>query len=188
MTVKDLSRLKKLEAEARTDAKTGLGNPWLLRAEREKLSRTGGTVAMLDVDNLKRINDQLGHAAGDRVLREVGRLLRQHTRKEDLAVRFGGDEFLLFLPRTGLKEARAMMKRMEELLSGLGAFLELPFPLRVSYGLAELGPGEDLEKAVQIADRDMYRQKRAASREFHPPPKAASRDPEGQKKAASKAG
>lgn len=162
LTVRDLRQLKRLEAEARTDAKTGLGNPWLLRAEQEKLSRAGGTVAMLDVDNLKRINDQFGHAAGDRVLREVGRLLRQHTRKDDLAVRFGGDEFLLFLPRTGLREARNIMKRMEGLLSRLGDFLELPFPVRVSYGLAELGPGQDFEEAVRMADRDMYRRKRKA--------------------------
>lgn|GEM_PF-5560904 len=162
LTVRDLRRLKRLEAEARTDAKTGLGNPWLLRAERERLSRTGGTVAMLDVDNLKRINDQFGHATGDRVLREVGRLLRQHTRKDDLAVRFGGDEFLLFLPRTGLREARSIMERMEGLLSRLSAFLELPFPVRVSYGLAELRPGQNLEEAVRTADRDMYRRKRKA--------------------------
>lgn len=152
---------------ARTDALTGLGNRYRLQEERRRLStekrRTGSDtaaiVAMLDIDNMKLINDAWGHPTGDRLLREIGALLQQHTRSSDVAIRYGGDEFVLLLPQTELVQGQRLLRRLSRLMSGLGEFLELPVAISVSYGLAEMPPGGTLEDAIREADEAMYRNK-----------------------------
>ncbi len=165
-----LKQRRQLEELAHTDALTGLGNRYRLQEARHRLiaasggGRAGGghvaaTVAMLDVDNMKQINDGLGHHIGDKVLQEIGGLLQRHTRQSDVAVRYGGDEFVLVLPRTSLTQAQRMMRRLEKLMNGLSRFLDIPLPVSVSYGLAEVEPGEALEEALVRADKAMYRRK-----------------------------
>lgn len=152
---------------ARTDALTGLGNRRRLQEERRRLSAdsrragtpTSTTVAMIDVDNMKLINDVWGHPMGDLLLREIGALLQQHTRDSDVAIRYGGDEFVLLLPQTELTQAQRLLRRLSRLMNGLGEFLELPIDVSVSYGLAELPVSGGLEDAIRHADKAMYRQK-----------------------------
>ncbi len=164
--VSDAARLRdSLEEEARrlreqalTDALTGLGNRFRLQQAGEALEPEA-TVAMLDVDNMKMINDGCGHQVGDRVLQEIGSLLRRHTRQSDVAVRYGGDEFVLLLPKTTLAQAQRLMRRLEKLMGELGRFLEIPGGVSVSYGLTTLRPAEALEDAIVRADRAMYRRK-----------------------------
>lgn len=129
------------------------------------------TVAMLDVDNMKSINDGLGHHVGDRVLQEIGGLLQRHTRQSDVAIRYGGDEFVLLLPHTTLTQAQRLMRRLEKMMRGLGEFLEMPVNVSVSYGLAEVGEGEPLEDALVRADRAMYTRKRRRRRQPWTPSK-----------------
>ena len=119
-----------------------------LQNEIDRARRTGGNLvaAFVDVDGLKSVNDGLGHAAGDALLREVADGLRRHVRSYDLVVRLGGDEFFCALPGVNQAEARAR-------LTDLAAELRLAEPPRsVSFGLAELRDGEKPDSLVDRAD------------------------------------
>lgn len=180
--VSQIARLRELwEAEARrlreqalTDALTGLGNRFRL-LEAGRTLEPEATVAMLDVDNMKTINDGCGHQVGDRVLQEIATVLRRHTRQSDVAVRYGGDEFVLLLPKTTLSQAQRLMRRLERLMNELGRFLEIPGGVSVSYGLTTLRPAEALEDAIVRADRAMYRRKMRRRARLGRPPAAGER-------------
>lgn len=157
---------RRLRAEAEHDALTGLGNLRLLRrrmaAERARFDRYGMPLALVvvDVDKLKRINDQHGHRAGDRALRGVADVLRREVRETDLAVRTGGDEFVVLLPHTTLAEGMAFAHRTS------AAIAELEpggIPVTVSIGVASLasrGSAESDDDLLHRADSAAYRAKR----------------------------
>ena len=111
-TARMTRELRRTERKAWTDPLTRLGNRRLLEDKLadifESRKRSGDDLAMvmMDVDNFKPLNDTLGHKAGDDLLKFIGDLLRQCVREEDLAIRFGGDEFLLILPGASAAEAR----------------------------------------------------------------------------------
>ncbi len=141
-----------LRQQAATDQLTGLlnRNGFQAAATRERAiaERTGSplTVAVLDLDGFKQINDSLGHAAGDRLLADLGRRWRECLRAGDILGRYGGDEFVLLLPATSRREADAVLKhlRVEELDVGWSA------------GISDWLPGEELAACVARADRDLY--------------------------------
>ena len=114
------------------------------------------TIALLDVDHFKRINDQFGHAEGDAVLRLLCSTLQEHLRASDLLVRWGGEEFLLILPQThlagGLAAVDAVRALVAELSCSCGRFT-------VSVGLAQLAESEDVSRVVQRADAMLYQAK-----------------------------
>jgi two-component system chemotaxis response regulator CheY len=122
-------------------------------------------VILCDVDGLKSVNDTAGHLVGDSVLRSVGTTLRSTARAEDVVARFGGDEFVLLLPRTGLEAARALVKRLstelpEQTYMWAGTPHSLP---RVSYGIAAF-PEDGLlaDQLIAKADERMYADKALA--------------------------
>ena len=115
-------------------------------------------IAFLDVVGLKRTNDTCGHQAGDRVLRAVGASLREGLRSYDVAVRWGGDEFVCALPGSTLASARRRFDDVQTRLSEACADAVL------TVGLAELQPDEPPEDAINRADRDLYRQRRSPAR------------------------
>lgn len=120
-----------------------------------------GCAVVLDIDNLKPINDSLGHAAGDVAIREVARSIRSIIRADDLLFRWGGDEFLILL--FNLTEPEAY-KRFGSLNSKLAAALPgatEPVPLIVSYGLAQFSTMAEIEQAIDKADAAMYAQKQS---------------------------
>jgi diguanylate cyclase (GGDEF)-like protein len=127
------------------------GHDFLTR-ELERARRTGHglVIAFLDVVGLKRTNDELGHEAGDNVLRAVGVALAEGFRAYDVVVRWGGDEFVCALPASRLADAR---RRFEQVQARLGA--EVP-AVHLSVGLTEVIEGDTLQAAVSRADRDLY--------------------------------
>lgn len=154
---------------ARTDALTGLLNrrAWQEEAEalRKLVLRQSGdlTLVVLDLDHFKRVNDSLGHAAGDAVLRDVGRLLRSELRASDRVGRIGGEEFAIAMPFTSRQAAAT---RLEQLRRRIAEHLIVHdgdrFSVTVSCGIATLKPRpESIESLMRRADEALYGAKRA---------------------------
>ncbi len=124
---KELSQLhrelEKSQQEAHTDALTGLinrrGLEKVLEVERirSRQNKTPLSAIMLDIDHFKRINDTYGHLVGDSLLKGLGLLLKTKIRKNDMAVRYGGEEFLIVLPETGLEGATAVAEKIKAALN-----------------------------------------------------------------------
>jgi diguanylate cyclase (GGDEF)-like protein len=129
--------------------KFGLGR---ITVEIDRARRTSGSLilAFLDVDGLKQVNDEHGHLEGDRLLRRVGEMLREHVRPYDVIVRYGGDEFLCAMPNLTRTAAAARMATIVADLSHAS-----PYSTGVTVGLAELEAGDDLNRLVERADSDL---------------------------------
>ncbi|MEA2645980.1 MAG: hypothetical protein QOE92_1063 [Chloroflexota bacterium] len=142
---------------AHTDDLTGLPN----RREFERILREGGrehhfSILAIDLDNLKMINDEHGHEAGDAILRLVSRYLRAGLRAEDSLARVGGDEFVAILPATEETVALEIAQRLTSTMNGVA----VPFgAARISSGCASGGPGADPREVWNLADEALYRAK-----------------------------
>lgn len=162
-------REERIRMLSRTDALTGLHNRRsimeALEHEIARSARQGSalSVVILDLDHFKRINDTWGHPAGDQVLRESARLLRQNVRDADLVGRYGGEEFMIILPGAGLREAQSVLERCRLKLAEAEIATESNELLRVSasFGLACDEAGGDLAAQILIkgADEALYRAK-----------------------------
>jgi len=170
--VKDQTRqinamLRRAERAAWIDPLTKLGNRRLLedRLERvlEAQQRTGQdlTVVMLDLDHFKNLNDTLGHSVGDDMLRFVGELLRGALRPTDVAVRYGGDEFVIILVDTTPEDAAALTERLARLFRQRAAVLNLDPPVSMSAGVASLLQGRPSSgrNLLEMADQALYKAK-----------------------------
>lgn len=150
---------------ALTDPLTGLYNrryaeDLLKRLVSEAARGRSFSVLALDLDGLKRLNDTLGHAAGDRVLARIGELLRLQLRGSDVPIRVGGDEFLALLPGTREDQAKAVGERLRAAIrdddwSAIGR------PVSISVGAAEWRSGQSGDDTVKAADARLYEAKRA---------------------------
>lgn len=118
-----------------------------------------GVVAVFDIDNLKRINDQYGHTSGDHAIRAAATAIRNRVRAEDLLFRWGGDEFVVILPNFTADQLRT---RLQALVAGVTARTEGGAEIRfyLSWGDAEFGAKRTLGDAIQIADAAMYKSRR----------------------------
>ncbi len=114
----------------------------------------------IDLDHFKRINDVYGHAAGDAVLRGVAETLNVCLRECDLLGRFGGEEFVVLLPETGIDDAMRVADRMRKDVACL-QLGQIPEAITVSAGVAEWTSDETGEALLQRADRALYRAKDA---------------------------
>jgi diguanylate cyclase (GGDEF)-like protein len=116
------------------------------------------TVAYVDVDDFKHVNDRVGHGGGDQVLQFLAGALRTVTRESDLVARMGGDEFVLLLPHTGEDGARALLDRVRAKIAEV--MQEAPVPVTVSIGaVAYSTPPAEILEIVRRADALMYRTK-----------------------------
>jgi diguanylate cyclase (GGDEF)-like protein len=154
---------------AQTDPLTGLANLRAFRArldeEVKRASRYPSplTCVMADMDQLKPINDELGHAAGDRAIAAVAAVIREELRETDFGARYGGDEFVILLPHTSAEEGRVFAERVCARLKETQLQLAgRTVPLGASFGVACLtGSGDDAADAlVREADAALYAAKR----------------------------
>lgn len=114
---------------------------------------------MFDLDHFKHINDQLGHAGGDRALRLVARCVREILRVQDIASRHGGDEFALLLRHASVADAMRVASRLVSRVQFLSSGAGLP-TLSLSFGVVQVRPAEPLAQALQRADKALYEAKR----------------------------
>jgi len=153
---------EQLRHQASSDSLTALANHRrlleVLHSEILRSKRTGRefSLLMLDLDGLKKVNDQFGHLAGDRALCRLGQILRDCCRSIDTAARYGGDEFAVVLPETGTAAAALVARRIFELLD---ADAEQP-PLSVSVGIASYPADADgIGTLLYAADKALYAMK-----------------------------
>jgi diguanylate cyclase (GGDEF)-like protein len=159
-----------IECSAILDSLTGVFNReyfyevWHREVERCRRHKMVSSLLMLDVDDLKGVNDRYGHAAGDRALHQLGELISKHLRAVDVPCRYGGDEFAVVLPDTGREEAFAVGERIR---CGVGSFFQQysvgghSYALTVSGGVATCLAGfPAAESVIAMADRLLYAAKR----------------------------
>jgi diguanylate cyclase (GGDEF)-like protein len=158
-------RIRTEEEMARTDGLTGIMNGrafYELAGTLLALSRRRGSPVALgyvDLDNFKWVNDTMGHAEGDRVLRSVAAEITATIRGTDVAARLGGDEFAVLLPETSSAGARSLFRKVQERL--LRAAEAEGWPITVSAGVILFAPAPaSVEDAIRAADALMYRVKK----------------------------
>lgn len=161
-----LSRERYLELEhtAIRDPLTGLYNrrefQRALASELARLKRYGGncSLAMIDVDGFKRVNDTQGHAAGDAVLRLVAQILTTHTRKTDTVARYGGDEFVVLMPNTHRQSCEKVCSYLAYIIASALQNAELGLSASIGGVAFDTPPGSEAA-AIRQADEAMYEAK-----------------------------
>lgn len=167
VTFRDIHDLKMLSDKnhrlSQTDQLTGVFNrragQQLLESEMARSHRSGlpFSVVMCDVDHFKSVNDQWGHACGDQVLCRVAQTLRSTCRNIDAVVRWGGDEFLVILPATSLKDSRIVADRLRQSVQSLECRWEAAMVSpTLSLGCAASQPGLSLAELMKAADESLY--------------------------------
>ena len=158
-------RFSVLSRLALTDPVTGLANrrggEEALAREVSRARRSGSPLSLVlfDIDHFKRINDEAGHANGDKVLRGISEILSASQRGSDLAMRWGGEEFLVLLPDVGLTGARIFAERVRENVQNL--VIPETGRITVSAGVSELVGDEEPATALARSDANLYRAKAA---------------------------
>jgi diguanylate cyclase len=158
--------LRRLSEEVQTDQLTQIANRRGLIAafevEQAKQGRDESllALALLDIDNFKKLNDTLGHAAGDTALKSLAERVSASLRPGDMVARYGGEEFVLMLPRTPLDEAQQVLTRLQRALS-MALFMHEGKDVFVTFsaGVTLYRPGETLEVALDRADVALYEAK-----------------------------
>lgn len=167
------SELRRLSDEVSTDALTQVANRRGLQrafeqelAVRARQAEGGGaaaplSVGLIDIDNFKRLNDTLGHAAGDTALKTLAAAVRERLRPTDHLARFGGEEFVVLLPATDAQEAQQALTRLQRgLTAALFMHGEQEVFVTFSAGVTGWRDGETLEAALERADEALYEAKR----------------------------
>jgi diguanylate cyclase (GGDEF)-like protein len=133
----------------------------LLRSpERGQKVVTSGSVAVLDIDNLKPINDTMGHTVGDKAIRAVARAMRSLVRADDMLFRWGGDEFLVLMFQLPQPEASRRLAKLNQILEeNAERWIGMPVTVTVSFGVAGFTSLPDLGLAIEQADKAMYTKK-----------------------------
>jgi diguanylate cyclase len=161
------SELRRLSDEVSTDPLTQIANRRGLmqafEAEQSRLARGGGALAvgLIDIDNFKRLNDELGHNAGDEALKSLAQAVSQALRPTDHVARYGGEEFVVLLPQTPVEEGQQILTRLQRSVSS-GLFMHENKKVLVTFsaGVTCYRDGERIEEALERADQALYEAKR----------------------------
>ena len=121
-----------------------------------RMSDMPASVIVIDLDHFKRVNDQRGHYAGDRVLQTVGEILRAQSRNTDGLGRWGGEEFVLVCPSTSLSQAADMAEKLRHRIMETTFIPEDPLPITASFGVAASDADQTFEDAFRKADQALY--------------------------------
>lgn len=166
-SIGNIKLFEKIQRQATTDGLTGLVNhkTFYENLERElwRSRRYGGQISliMVDIDNLKTINDTHGHRAGDEVIRQISRKITECIRQIDIAARYGGDEFAIILPNTSLSEATIVAQRMVEVVAASPTtWNKEQIGLSISAGLGQYDAGANPEDITSGADQALYQAKK----------------------------
>jgi diguanylate cyclase (GGDEF)-like protein/PAS domain S-box-containing protein len=157
------SKIAEVQRLAETDTLTGVANRYRLEktleleVERAERFHQPLSVIALDIDDFKIVNDEFGHANGDMVLVQMSRLLKKNIREIDLLARWGGDEFMILLPNTGLEAAAHTAEKLRQLI--VEAKLDKRATITSSFGVAQLRQGESAMRLSIRADNALYQSK-----------------------------
>jgi diguanylate cyclase (GGDEF)-like protein len=170
LSLTNIELRERLENMALRDGLTGLYNrrflDEMLEHELAKLRRNGkrAAVVLIDVDHFKRFNDTYGHQMGDEALRKVGAALLSAVRASDVVCRYGGEEFVVFLPECNTEEALAKAEALRAAISAITMRVdgEVIPPIGASFGVAMFpDAGDNRGELIKLADRALYRAKDA---------------------------
>ena len=159
--------MKRLSDEVSTDQLTQIANRrGLMQAfevERARLERSGGelSIGLLDIDNFKKLNDELGHSAGDEALKSLAAIVSKTLRPTDRIARYGGEEFVVLLPETPAAEGEQVLTRLQRSLTG-GLFMHKDKQIFVTFSAGVTGyrMAERIEDSLERADQALYEAKR----------------------------
>lgn len=167
-SIGNIKLFEKIQHQASTDGLTGLANHKtfyeILEKELWRSRRYGGQISliMIDIDNLKKINDTHGHRAGDKVIREISQKIRECIRQIDTAARYGGDEFAVILPNTSLADAIVVAMRMVDTVAhSPTTWKKEEIALSISVGLGQYDADTNPEDITSSSDRALYTAKQA---------------------------
>lgn len=153
------------------DMLTGVHNRYYFEKQLEKykkLRNFNGGVVMIDVNGLKRINDNYGHFAGDRLIKGTANFLNSQFREKDLVARFGGDEFCILLPDIKKEELEVVAERLRAKAGEIETGSRKDFKIDIAIGTAYAQKSEELDGAIKAADEAMYQDKIALKKRSDP--------------------
>ncbi|WP_226571051.1 sensor domain-containing diguanylate cyclase [Mangrovibacter yixingensis] len=162
-------RNQQLNSQAQTDKLTGLYNRYRLDSELLSLINQASntrnfSLVLMDIDHFKQVNDMYGHQTGDIILRKISELVCEHLRWQDIAGRWGGEEFMLLITESNKTQLIAVLKRLQQAI----AHASMPFGLTItcSFGATHWQPGDDEQNIVQRADIALYDAKNQGRNRF----------------------
>lgn len=143
------------------DSMTGLYNRWFFETEFERFKNGREfpvSLIFLDIDKLKAINDKYGHTVGDTIIIKTAEILKKSIRKNDIAARVGGDEFVILVPETDDKVASRIIGKIQKELETHNKKSKRLIKVSMGYGVA--GDKKEMELVLKEADQNMYKQKK----------------------------
>ncbi|RXJ04121.1 GGDEF domain-containing protein [Anaerobacillus alkaliphilus] len=153
---------------AERDHLTNLYNRVFISQKLPKLlkQKNNLSICIVDIDSFKYINDTHGHLMGDDVIKRIAYVLNSETRKTDIVVRWGGDEFIIIAPNLTDEVLVSLNERINDRLKEISG--QYKFSISVSMGFATCSKGKDIEAIIQLADENMYSRKREKQNRLNP--------------------